>query len=281
MSISVLILTFNEEQNLGTCLNSLQWCDDIVVYDSFSTDRTVEIARSAGARVVQRKFDNYGAQREAARSEVSYKHPWVLVLDADEVPDQKLIEEMLAIAAMPASSASAFRMRRKDYFMGQWIKHSTLYPSWFVRFYKPACIRYEPRAVHEYPTVQGGGGVGELAGHLEHHSFNKGLADWLRKHVRYAELEAMENFRHLRSGKIDWGGLLAWHDPVRNRRTMKSISCYLPFRPTLRFLYMYVFKLGLLDGAHGFTYCRLLAIYEYMIVLQLRELNRRTLGLPI
>lgn len=279
MNISVLILTFNEEQNLGTCLNSLKWCDDIVVYDSFSTDRTVEIARSAGARVVQRKFDNYGAQREAARSEVSYKHPWVLALDADEVPDHELIEEMLAIAALPASSVSAFRMRRKDYFMGQWIKHSTLYPSWFVRFYKPACVRYEHRAVHEYPTVAGE--VGELAGHLEHHSFNKGLADWLHKHVRYAELEAMENFRYLRSGEIDWGGLLAWHDPVRNRRTMKSISCHLPFRATLRFFYMYVFKLGLLDGAPGFIYCRLLAIYEYMIVLQLKELNRRTVSLPI
>ena len=278
MSLSVLILTLNEQENLPACLKSVKWCDDIVVFDSFSTDRTVEIARAAGARVVQRRFDNYGNQREAARVEINYKHPWVLALDADEVLDQELFDEMMKIAAMPDSPASAFRMRRKDFFMGQWIKHSTLYPSWFIRFYKPDYINYEPRSVHEYPTVLGK--VGELKGHLEHHTFNKGIGDWLQKHVRYAELEAVENLRHIRIGSIDWGGLLAIHDPVRNRRTLKSMSYRLPFRPALRFLYMYLFRFGMLDGFAGFTYCRLLAIYEYMIVLQMKELKRREQGLP-
>lgn len=279
MSISILILTLNEELNLPTCLESVKWCNDIVVFDSFSTDKTVEIARAAGTRVVQRPFDNYGNQREAARSEVNYKYPWVLALDADEVPDPELIDEMVKISAMPVSPVNAYRMRRKDFFMGQWIKHSTLYPSWFIRFYKPDCIRYEPRTVHEYPTVSGK--VGELQGHLMHQSFNKGIIDWMRKHVRYAELEALENLQHTRSGLIDWKGLSAIQDPVRHRRTLKSISYRLPFRPTLRFLYMYIFRLGILDGFAGFTYCRLLAIYEYLIVLRLNELKRREQGLPV
>jgi glycosyltransferase involved in cell wall biosynthesis len=279
MSISILILTLNEERNLPACLESVKWCDDIIVFDSFSTDRTVEIARAVGARVAQRRFDNYGSQREAARVEVAYKYPWVLALDADEVPDQELIDEMMKVTAVPDSPVNAFRMRRKDFFMGNWIKHSTLYPSWFIRLYKPKSIRYEPRSVHEYPTV--GGEVGELKGHLKHQSFNKGIADWLRKHVRYAEFEAVENLRHIRTNNIDWGGLFAVHDPVHTRRTLKSISYRLPFRPTLRFLYMYLFRLGILDGYPGFTYCRLLAIYEYMIVTQLKELKRREQGLQV
>lgn len=279
MSISVLILTLNEERNLPTCLKSLKWCDDIVVFDSFSTDNTVEIAKAAGARVVQRRFDNYGNQREAARVEIEYKHPWVLALDADETPDEQLLIELEHIASLRQSSANAYRMRRKDFFMGRWIKHSTLYPSWFIRFYKPASIYYEPRSVHEYPTVAGK--VGELKGHLNHQSFNKGIGEWLRKHVRYAELEAAENIHHLESSKIDWAGLVAFNDPVRNRRTLKSISYRLPLRPTLRFLYMYVIRFGLLDGVAGFTYCRLLSMYEYMIVLQIKELGRRKKGLSI
>jgi glycosyltransferase involved in cell wall biosynthesis len=279
MSVSILILTLNEELNLRACLKAISWCDDIIVFDSYSTDRTVEIAKAHGARVIQRNFDNYGSQREAARVEIRYKHPWVLAVDADETPDEQLINEIHNIAAMPISSANAYRMRRKDYFMGQWIKRSTLYPSWFIRFYKPECIRYEPRSVHEYPTVQGE--VGELKGHLRHQSFNKGIGGWLRKHVRYAELEAAENVRELQSGTIDWKGLFAFRDPVQNRRALKSISYRLPFRPALRFLYMYVFRLGLLDGAAGFTYCRLLSIYEYMIVLQIKELQRRKEGLLI
>lgn len=279
MSISTLILTLNEERNLKMCLDSLHWCDDICVLDSFSSDATVEIAKAAGARVVQRQFDNYGSQREAARKEIRYRYPWVLALDADETADDDLVMEMQRIAATNTPKMGAYRMRRKDIFLGQWIKHSTLYPSWFIRFYRPECIRYEPRAVHEYPTVQGE--VGELNGHLNHQSFNKGMAEWLKKHVRYAELEAHENIQHLDSGTIDWGGLVSSSDPVRNRRTLKAISYRMPFRPTLRFLYMYFIRLGFLDGMAGFTYCRLLSIYEYMIVLHLQELYRRKKGLLV
>jgi glycosyltransferase involved in cell wall biosynthesis len=277
MSVSVLILTYNEEVNLPACLKSASWTDDVLVFDSFSTDRTLDIARSAGARVIQRAFDNYGAQREAARMQGQFKYPWVLVLDADEMPDAELVAELRSIAAKEGSP-DAYRMRRKDHFRGKWVRHATLYPCWFVRFFRHERVRYEARSVHEYPVVEGT--VGELKGHLLHHSFNKGLEEWWKKHLRYAVLEAQESLK-MRAGPCDWAGLTAFSDPVRRRRSMKILSTKLPMRPTLRFLYMYVLRRGFLDGFAGLTYCRMLAIYEYLIVLHMAEIEQRNRGLPV
>jgi len=259
-------------------LKSVAWTDDVVVFDSFSTDQTVEIARAAGARVLQRRFDNYGAQREAARGQGQFKYPWLLVLDADEEPDTELVAELQTIAAAETQHAG-YRMRRKDYFLGKWIKHSTLYPTWFVRFFRHDRVRYESRSVHEYPSVEGT--VGELQGHLLHHSFNKGLADWWAKHIRYSLFEAQESLKTLRTKGWDWAGLFSFGDPVRRRRALKAFSMRLPFRPLLRFLYMYLMRLGILDGWAGLTYCRLLSMYEYMIVLHMQELQRRAKGLGV
>ena len=96
--VSVLILTFNEEVNLPTCLKSLAWCDDIVVFDSFSTDRTLDIAKAAGARIIQRNFDNWSAHQNWAVAHIPFKHPWVYYSDADEVVTPQLAE-MYRIAA--------------------------------------------------------------------------------------------------------------------------------------------------------------------------------------
>lgn len=269
--ISVLILTLNEEVNIARCLDSVRWSDDVVVFDSMSTDRTCDIARAAGARVMQRAFDNYGSQREAARSTVEFRHRWVLALDADETPDEQLVVEMNAISERAEVPECAFRMRRKDHFFGRWLRHATLYPTWFVRFFRPDRIRYEARSVHEYPLVDGP--VGSLQGHLLHDNLSKGLEDWKAKHEKYALLEAAENVKALSHG-IDWGGLFAVSNPVRRRRALKELSFRLPFRPLMRFLYMYVMRLGVLDGAAGLRYCRLLADYEAAIVRQVRTLRR-------
>jgi len=276
--ISVLVLTLNEEENLPRCLESVRWSDDVVVFDSFSTDRTVELARAAGARVYQHAFGGYGAQREAARTEVAYKYPWVLAVDADEEPDAELVAEVQQVARARGGPA-AYRMRRKDHFQGRWIRHSTLYPSWFVRLYRPDRVRYDGRGVHEYPAVDGP--LGELRGHLLHHSFRKGLGDWMRKHVRYAELEAAENLKALSAGGIPWHEALHWWDPVHRRRFLKDLSCRLPCRPSLRFLYMYLIRGGFLDGGPGLTYCRLLSFYEYLITLEMKDARRRGKGLPV
>ena len=126
MSISVLIMTLNEEKNLPACLASLAWCDDIVVLDSYSTDGTVEIAQAAGARVYQRAHDTESRQRTYGLKEIEYKYPWVYTPDADEVTPSDLRDEMLAIARDATRPESSFRIRYKNMFMGRWIKHSSL-----------------------------------------------------------------------------------------------------------------------------------------------------------
>ena len=173
------------------------------------------------------------------------------------------------------SDVVAYRFRRKDYFMGKWIKRSTLYPSWFLRFYRPERIQYGTRAVHEYPTVDGR--IGELSGHLLHYSFNKGLEDWLLKHVRYSRLEAIEilKSRTDKNSRLDLRGLLAFHDPIRRRQALKQLSLHVPFRPLLRFLHLYAVRGGFLDGIAGYRYCRMLAMYESMIQFHVKDLSSR------
>ncbi len=179
MSISVLILTRNEETDLPACLESVRWCDDIVVFDSTSTDRTEEIARNAGARFFQRQFDNYAAQRNAALTEVTFKHPWVFSVDADErIPDELYREALLAVESAPPEVA-AFRLRFKNYLFGKWIKRASLYPTWVIRLFRPDRGRYDHRLVHEHPVVNGE--VGTLQHHLYHMSFNKGLTRWFER----------------------------------------------------------------------------------------------------
>jgi glycosyltransferase involved in cell wall biosynthesis len=274
--ISVLILTMNEEDNLRRCLESVQWSDDILVFDSFSTDRTVEVARLAGARVIQRAFDNERDHRTASL-QVPFKHPWVFNPDADEITTSDLRDEMLSVVGNSARSEVAYRVRFKTMFMGRWIKHSSLYPTWVVRLFKPEAVSLE-RSVNLRYVIHGS--EGRLRSHFEHYSFNKGLGAWLDKHNRYSQAEAEESLRSLADGSLSLTGLFG-PDPEARRRTLKELSFRVPCRPLLRFLYMYFLRLGMLDGLPGYHYCRLLAIYEYMIVLKMCEIQRRRTGPPL
>ncbi len=269
MNISVLILTLNEEKNLSRCLESVAWSDDIVVFDSFSSDRTVEIARRAGARVIQRRFDSEAAQR-AASLRVPFKHPWVYNPDADEVATTELRDEMRAVTADLSRPEVAWRVRRKDMFMGRWLRHCSLYPTWLVRLFRPEAIRFE-RSINLRYLVDGP--EGRLCGHMIHYSFEKGIEAWFEKHNQYSSAEAREMLAVLRDGGAGWRDL-ASRDPVARRRALKDLSFRLPFRPALRFSYMYFARLGFLDGLPGLTYCRLLAIYEYLIGLKAKEIAR-------
>ena len=124
MSISILILTLNEELNLPGCLESVKWSDDIVVLDSFSTDRTIEIAKASGSRVVQIKFDNWASHQNWAMENIFFKHDWVFYLDADERMTDDLRAEITAIASNRNEKTVAFYCGRKNFFMGRWIKHA-------------------------------------------------------------------------------------------------------------------------------------------------------------
>jgi len=275
MSVSVLILTLNEEANLPGCLESVAWSDDVVVFDSFSTDRTFEIAEAAGARVYRRRFDNYAAQRNAALTEVQYRHPWVLMVDADERWPREMYREIQRVVSN-GHDASVYHFLRKDMFMGRWLKRSTGYPTWAGRLVKlgEVCVKREIN--EEYWTA---GKKGYLKGHFIHYPFNKGVAFWLQRHNRYSTMEAEALVRES-TGALKLCGLVS-SDPTMRRKTLKQLAYRLPCRPFLVFCYLYFFRRGFLDGMPGLMYCRLRAIYEYMIDLKVRELRRREKGLPI
>lgn len=266
-------MTLNEAENLERCLQSVSWSDDIVVLDSGSVDRTQEIAQRYGVRLIQRPFTSERDQRTYAIRNIEFKHPWVYNPDADEVTTQDLRDEMLGVVDDPSRTEVAYRVRFKTMFMGRWLRYSSLYPTWVVRLFRPERLDFERSVNLEYRVD---GREGRLSSHFLHYSFNNGFHAWIEKHNRYSSGEAAETMRELLACPLDWTGLFDWRDPVRRRRAIKLASMRLPFRPTLRFVYMYFLRLGFLDGFPGITYCRLLAIYEYFIVLKVRETEVRS-----
>jgi glycosyltransferase involved in cell wall biosynthesis len=274
--ISVLILTKDEEANLPRTLDATRWSDDVVVLDSGSKDRTVAIAESYGARVLTRPWDTEPAQRSHSLA-LPFKYPWVYNPDADEVATPELIEEMKRVVSDPAADAVLYRVRRKDMFMGRWLKRSSLYPTWFPRLFRPEKVRFEREINMVYVAD---GPEGRLREHMTHYSFNKGLHAWYEKHNYYSTKEAEEALKVQRGAPISWRALLSG-SPTDRRRALKDLSFKMPFRPTLRFLYGYFLRLGILDGRAGFDYCRMMAQYEAMIGLKVRELRLRERGLPL
>jgi len=274
--ISVLILTLNEEDNLAACLDSCSWSDDIVVFDSFSTDRTTAIAVTAGARLVQRRFDNYAAQRNAALNEVTFKHPWILMVDADERVPPDLLAEMHTATAQAAADTVLFRMRRKDYFLGRWLRRSSGYPSWFGRLMRVGRVRVEREVNEEYIAD---GKVVHLEAHLVHYPLNRGIAHWYDRHNRYSTMEALAKLEAART-PLSYRALLG-KDPVVRRRALKQLVYRLPMRPAIWFFYLYFLRLGFLDGRAGLAFSRMRASYEMIIDLKVLEFERRRKGLPV
>lgn len=276
MSISVLILTLDEEANLAGCLDSVAFSDDVVVLDSCSRDATPGIARARGARLFQRQFDNYAAQRNFGLNEIGYRHDWLLMLDADERVPSDLREEMLRTVQNVREDVAVLRMRRKDYLFGRWIRRSSGYPTWFGRLVRIGRAWVE-RPYNE--QVHADGESANLRGHLDHYPFNKGFAAWIAKHDRYSTMEAA-----LRAGnpeyEVDWRDLFA-ADPLRRRQAQKAWLYSMPARPLVVFAGLYFVKGGMLEGRAGLTFSLLRAWYEYFIDCKALELRRRAAGLPV
>lgn len=274
--ISVLILTLDEELNLHRCLESLKWCKDVVILDSGSSDATQTIATDWGARVVERPFDNYAAQRNFGLKEIIYQNPWVLMVDADEEVSTDLADEMNHVIAGCDEKTTLFRMRRKDYFFGKWIKRSSGYPTWFGRLVRPDQVRVE-REINEAFVTEGQ--IGLLQDHLNHYPFNKGFAAWIEKHNRYSTMEAKLIMRGGLSA-VSIADLLS-RDATLRRRGLKSIVYRLPFRPLWMFSALYMVRGGFLDGRGGLVFCLLRAYYEFMINCKIREMRLRASGKPL
>jgi glycosyltransferase involved in cell wall biosynthesis len=271
--VSILILTLNEENNIKDCLKSVAWSDDVVVLDSLSKDKTIKIARSMGARIATRKFDDWSSHQNWALNKIKFKHRWVFYIDADERVTDELRDELIQIASDDRRKEVAYFCGRRNIMWGKWIKHA-FPPGYIFRFFKPGYIHFE-RLVHPIPSIKGPHGY--LKKYLDHYHFSKGLEEWFEKHNRYSTFEAIEGFELL-SKPFNWVELFTL-DPYERRQALKKLSIRLPFRAPLKFFYLFLGKMGFLDGYSGFIYCVLQSIYEYMIVVKTREIKLKKLGI--
>lgn len=272
--ISVLVLTKDEERNLPRCLDTLYWSDDIHVLDSYSSDSTVAIAEQRGAKVWHRAFDSFAQQQNWALENIPFRHPWVFYIDADERVTPQLAESMQSAVQSPGN-AVAFRIRRRDFFMGTWLKHVQATP-YYLRLFRPEKMKYE-RIGH--PVSVPDGEVIAIDGYLDHYPFSKGIAQWVDKHNFYSTQEAEQLIadRALRSSLSLRKALFAGSFEER-RRHQKQIYYRMPGRPLVKALGLYVVKRGFLDGYAGFAYSILMGFYEYLIVLKGRELQVGSAG---
>lgn len=278
VKMDVLIQTFNEEINLPLTLASVAgWANKIFVVDSGSTDRTVEIAKEHGAQVVQHPWEGYARQKNWALDNLPFESDWILILDADEAVSSELRTEIERIVNRPSSEVRecGFYINRVFVFMSRQIRHCGYFPSWNLRLFKRGQARYEDRMVHEHMVVSG------PTGYLKHlllHEDCRGLEHFFAKHNRYSTLEARELFE----SPEPWPGMGRFiTDRIARRRFMKSqILPFLPLPWTLRLIYMYVLRLGFLDGRAGWMLSNFISGYEFAIQIKYRELRRLRGNVP-
>jgi glycosyltransferase involved in cell wall biosynthesis len=270
--LSVLIPTLNEELNLPECLDSVAWADEVFVVDSFSTDRTLDIARERGAHVVQHAFEDYSRQKNWALDTLPFRNDWVLILDADERVTPDLQSEIVCTLAQP--TCDGYYLNRRFIFLGHWIRHAGWYPSWNLRLFRHSLGRYDNRVVHEHIVLNG------QVGYLKHdllHLDRRGLEAFIARHNRYSTLEAQARFaaerRSFRSDAKLRGA------PVERKRFMRErIWPHIPAKPLALFAYMYVLRRGFLDGYPGLALCVFHAFQEFMVGLKLAELRRASIS---
>ncbi len=267
--LSVLILTKNEQQDLPGCLQSVSWCNDIHVFDSYSDDDTIKIAKAAGAIIDQRQFDNWSAHQNWGLANISFKYPWVLYIDSDERVSEGLYDTLKKID-FNNTEAVAYEIKRRDFaWDGTWLKHAQMSP-YYIRLFRPEKMHYE-RLVN--PISVPNGPVERVNGYIDHYPFSKGLKFWIARHLNYAEMEAAMRLEDMNSGtQFSLLKALIGKSFSERRYHQKGIFYKIPGRPLIKWLYMVIWRRAFLDGSAGLTYATLQSIYEYFIVINTREL---------
>lgn len=277
LPISVVILTKDEEANIADCMRSCQWCDDVHVLDSGSSDRTCDIARQMGATVHANSFVSFGRQRNWAIDNIPCRHPWQFHLDADERFTPELVAEMRRELGADGRGAAnvAYWVPSRMVFMGKWIRHSSGYPTYQVRLFKRGECRFIDFGHGQREACEGP--IGKLAGGYIHYNFSKGLKDWLDKHNRYSSQEAEEAIAVRRQGRPRLRELFS-RDRLAARRALKRLSYFLPGRGPAHFFQLYFLRRGFQDGNAGFHYCAMIGMYDFWTELKIRERERPAAG---
>ena len=241
--LSVTIITLNEERRIGKCIKSVSFADEIVVVDSGSRDRTVEIAKQAGAQVIHQDWLGYGRQKQFAVEQTV--NDWVLCLDADEWLSPELSQSIQSVLEHP--EFSAYQFPRRNRFMGRWLRHGEGYPDWSLRLFKRDHAHWSEDEVHE--KVVPGGDVGKISGDLMHES-EETLQQYLEKQDRYTTLQAQRLKADGKRGSV-----------------IKIV-----LSPLFRFIKFYFIRLGVLDGLPGLMHILIGCKNSY--TKQLKSLGR-------
>lgn len=277
LPVTVLLPVLNEEQNLPAALESVAWADQVIVVDSHSTDRTADIARSAGAAVLQFAYQGGRPKKKAwALRNAPIRHEWLLVLDADERVTPALRAEIEG--AVQCGDREGYCIDREFIFMGRSLR--CFRPNWNLRLFRHRLARMEDlemdglpqtgdNEIHEHIEVDGR--IGFLEAPLLHDDY-RGLTAWLDRHNKYATWEA-HIYRKFRAEPLGVGRLgLLRLDAFHRKRVLRRIWVRMPLRPLLRFCTWYIARRGFLDGRAGFVFCLLMAWYELIIGVKMREL---------
>jgi glycosyltransferase involved in cell wall biosynthesis len=275
--VSVLIAARNEARGLPRCLAALLgWADEIVVADSFSTDRTAEIAESYGAKVVQFAYQGgWPKKRQATLDSFPFRNEWILLLDADEILLDPIRREIAA--AIATERFDGYWIRFEIHFLGRQLRHGDT-DLWKLSLFRKGKGRYEKRLerqdwsmsdieVHEHVAVAGN--VGWLRCPVRHENVNS-LDRYIQKHNEYSNWEA----RVLREGTAGEVRAALWGTQAQRRRWLKRVFLRFPGSPLLFFLYKYFLRLGFLDGVPGLIYCCFQAIQIFHVKAKLSEMLR-------
>lgn len=244
-ALTVIIPTFNEADNLRELLPLVDWAEELLVVDSFSTDKTVEIAKAHGAKVLERAYENSANQKNWTIPQA--KHEWILLIDADERPTAALIAEVKAILQSPKEEV-AYWIRRDVFFMGKRIRFSGWQRDAVIRLFKRDDCRYEEKAVHAEIISQGK--VGKLKGHFEHYTY-KSMQHFLAKMERYA----------------------VWSAKDYAPKTPRINFYHLRIKPAFRFFKHYILKQGFRDGQAGYIICKILAWGVFLRYVMMQEMR--------
>lgn len=247
MKISATIITLNEERNIARVMESLRCCDEIVVIDSGSTDRTMEIAAKLGARVVEMSWRGYAGQKNFASDTAT--HDWILSLDADESLSEALEGEIWQIKKN-GPEFDAYTMPRLAQYLGRWILHSGWYPDRKVRLFDRRRATWVGERVHESVVV--GGRVGHLKSNILHFTCSS-LSEHLKTMDRYTTLAAEQLIEEKK--EVGWSHLV--------------------LDPPWTFFRTYVLKRGFLDGMEGLTIAYMAALYNFLKYAKVRNMSPR------
>jgi glycosyltransferase involved in cell wall biosynthesis len=272
LKFTAIILTRDEVANMAPCLKALSRVDDVVIVDSGSTDGTIDAARAvrADVRIFEHPFKDFGDQRNWAIDHTAPKHDWLLFVDADEYCDPELLDEIAALIASPGEIVGGY-IAGRNYFLGRWLKYSTMYPSYQLRLLRRGDVRYRKEGHGQREVTEGP--LHYLKHGWQHEGFSKGVHQWVARHNQYSSDE-VDLILRLREEGLNWRQMMAT-DPIVRRRALKGLAARLPGRPLSRFLYTYVLRRGFLDGRSGLDYCLLRVAHDLHIGVKLRERLRQ------